>query len=374
MNKQIQPIRSKWKSSMTDRERFNNQMHYKKVDRCFNMEFGYWDENFETWDVFKKNGVENNQQADILFQFDRIETIRANVWLSPPFENKIIDETEDKYIIMNNDGLTAEVPKDGHDTIPHYIKASVQTPDDWKKVKKERLALDESRKVDIENLKKIHKPDRDYPLGVHCGSMIGKIRDMLTFEGLCYAIYDYPKMIEDMVETFCILVEYSLDQLLPHFDFDFASGWEDICFKNGPIVPPKFFRDVVMPRYKRINAKLKKFGIDIWYVDCDGDVRPLLPYFLEGGINCMFPFEVNGCCHPADLLNEYGKDLRIMGGIDKMQLIAGKDAIKAYLESVAPLVERGGYIPFCDHRSPPDVKEENYFYYLDLKEEMFGMK
>ena len=240
MNKQIQPIRSKWKSSMTDRERFNNQMHYKKVDRCFNMEFGYWDENFETWDVFKKNGVENNQQADILFQFDRIETIRANVWLSPPFENKIIDETEDKYIIMNNDGLTAEVPKDGHDTIPHYIKASVQTPDDWKKVKKERLALDESRKVDIENLKKIHKPDRDYPLGVHCGSMIGKIRDMLTFEGLCYAIYDYPKMIEDMVETFCILVEYSLDQLLPHFDFDFASGWEDICFKNGPIVPPKF--------------------------------------------------------------------------------------------------------------------------------------
>ena len=129
-----------------------------------------------------------------------------------------------------------------------------------------------------------------------------------------------------------------------------------------------------MPRYKRINAKLKKFGIDIWYVDCDGDVRPLLPYFLEGGINCMFPFEVNGCCHPADLLNEYGKDLRIMGGIDKMQLIAGKDAIKAYLESVAPLVERGGYIPFCDHRCPPDVKEENYFYYLDLKEEMFGMK
>ena len=36
-------------------------------------------------------------------------------WLSPPFENKIIDETEDKYIIMNNDGLTA-VFKDGHDS------------------------------------------------------------------------------------------------------------------------------------------------------------------------------------------------------------------------------------------------------------------
>ena len=47
--------------------------------------------------------------------------------------------------------------------------------------------------------------------------------------------------------------------------------------------------------------------------------------------------------------------------------------IKAYLESLAPLVERGGYIPFCDHRCPPDVKPDDYLYYLDLKEEMFGM-
>jgi uroporphyrinogen decarboxylase len=55
-------------------------------------------------------------------------------------------------------------------------------------------------------------------------------------------------------------------------------------------------------------------------------------------------------------------------------MIKGKKAIKAYLESVAPLVERGGYIPFCDHRCPPDVKEGDYIYYLDLKERMFGLK
>ena len=181
-------------------------------------------------------------------------------------------------------------------------------------------------------------------------------------------------LVEDMVETCCVLVEQTLDQLLPHFDFDFASGWEDICFKNGPIVTPAFFRDVVMPRYKRIHQKLKAHGVDIWYMDCDGDIRPILDYFLEGGVNCMFPYEVNGCCHPAELLAAYGKDLRIMGGIDKMQLKAGRDAIRAYLESVAPLVERGGYIPFCDHRCPPDVREEDYLFYLDRKRDMFGMK
>jgi hypothetical protein len=63
-----------------------------------------------------------------------------------------------------------------------------------------------------------------------------------------------------------------------------------------------------------------------------------------------------------------------MGGFDKMQLKEGKKAIKAYTKSLVLLVERGGYIPFCDHRCPPDVNPEDYLYYLDLKEQMFGMK
>jgi hypothetical protein len=371
----IKPCRNKWKGTMTDRERFNAQMHYEPVDRCFNMEFGYWNENFKEWSIFVENGITNNNEADIFFNFDRIEVVGGRVWLSPSFPHRVVSETETSRIIMNGDGLLAEVPKDGHDTIPHFLKSSVVTPDDWRKVKEERFRRDDpARKVDIEDLKRRHPVNRDYPLGVNCGSMIGKIRDMLTFEGLAYACYDYPDMVEDMVETCCLLVEDFLDQVLPHIDFDFASGWEDICFKNGPIVSVEFFKNVVMPRYKRIRKRLDEFGIDIWYTDCDGDVRPILPYFLEGGINCLFPFEVNGCSHPGELLEEYGKKLRIMGGVDKIQLGKGKEAIKAYLETLVPLVQRGGYIPFCDHRCPPNVTPADYLYYLDLKEEMFGMK
>jgi uroporphyrinogen decarboxylase len=371
----IIPCRPKWKGTMTDRERFNNQMHYRPIDRCFNMEFGYWNENFSVWSLFVENRITNNNEADLFFNFDTIKDISGRWWLSPPFEQKNVSETADTIIKMNADGLLAEIPKDQHDTIPHYIKASIVTPADWKRCKAERLRRDDpARKKNIEALMKEHPVDRDYPLGVYCGSMIGKIRDMLTFEGLAYATYDYPDMVEDMVETACVLVEDFLDQVLGKIDFDYASGWEDICFKNGPIVSVDFFKNVVMPRYKRISKKLRAHGIDLWYTDCDGDVRPILPYLMEGGINCLFPFEVNGCAHPAELLNRYGKDLRIMGGVDKIQLGKGKKAIKAYLETLVPLVERGGYIPFCDHRCPPNVTPEDYLYYLDLKEKMFGMK
>ena len=369
----ITPCRNPWASTMTSRERFNAQMHYQPIDRCFNMEFGYWEENFTSWDAFVENGITNNSQAHAFFNFDRIEGVHLNTWLSPYFPCEIIEERETTVIRRDSQGLLVEEPKDGHATIPRCIGSSVVTPDDWKRVKEERLSRDNpDRQVDLDALKAQHPTDRDYPLGIHAGSMIGMIRNLLTVEGLAYAMYDYPDMVEDMVEQCCLLVEDAIDIALPAIDFDYASGWEDICFKNGPLVSLDFFKNVVAPRYKRIHKKLEAHGIDLWYTDCDGDVRPILPTLMENGINCLFPFEVMGCAHPGELLDDYGKDLRIMGGVDKIQLAKGKDAIQAYLESLVPYVERGGYIPFCDHRCPPDVSYENYIYYLDLKEKLFG--
>ena len=104
----INPCRPKWKGSMTDRERFVNQMHYKPVDRCFNMEFGYWQENFSQWPLFVENRVTNNAEADVFFNFDTIRNVGGTVWLSPPFENKVVSETSTTFIKMNGDGLLAE--------------------------------------------------------------------------------------------------------------------------------------------------------------------------------------------------------------------------------------------------------------------------
>ena len=65
---EVTPIRPKWKGTMTDRERFVRQMHYQPVDRCFNMEFGYWDENFTSWPIFLDNGITNNERGRPLLQ------------------------------------------------------------------------------------------------------------------------------------------------------------------------------------------------------------------------------------------------------------------------------------------------------------------
>lgn len=394
----ITPVRKEWKSAMSGRERFNRQMHFQSIDRSFNTEFGFWPENYSQWDLFVKNGITNHKEANVFFGFDKLCFGIGSFFIYPPIEEKEIEVRDNTRIIINGDGNLAEVPlAGGGSTIPHFLKPSVTTPDDWKRMKEEHFDVGypgrfpdfgiltgdkgdtrhpfSAHGVALETLRHYVPDDekRDFPLGISCGSMIGKIRDMLTFEGLAYACYDYPDMVEDMVETCCTLVENLLDRVLPYFHFDYAAGWEDICFKNGPIVSIDFFKSVVVPRYKRIRKKLAEHGIDIWYTDCDGDVRPLLPYFLEGGINCLFPFEVNSSGHPGALLDEYQGELRIMGGVDKLRLGEGKEAIRSCLESLEKYVLRGGFIPFVDHMCPPNVKSDDYLYYLDLKEKMFGM-
>ena len=68
----------------------------------------------------------------------------------------------------------------------------------------------------------------------------------------------------------------------------------------------------------------------------------------------------------------YGKDFLLLGGFDKRILARSKAEIEAEVRRLAPLVEEGGYIGFCDHRVPPDVPLENYVHYLATVRRVWG--
>ena len=158
----ITPIRKPWKGTMTDRERFNRQMHYQSVDRCFNMEFGYWEENFSLWDIFVKNNVKTNHEADILFAFDKISVIGGNIFMHPHMQERTVEIRANTKVIMNSDGLMAEVPLEGGgSSVPHYLESSIKTPEDWKRIKEEHFNRKHpDRKINIAKLKERHLPDK----------------------------------------------------------------------------------------------------------------------------------------------------------------------------------------------------------------------
>ena len=62
----------------------------------------------------------------------------------------------------------------------------------------------------------------------------------------------------------------------------------------------------------------------------------------------------------------------MMGGFDKHILARSPSEIEAEVQRLAPLVEEGGFIGFCDHRVPPDVPLANYLTYLECVRRVWG--
>ena len=130
------------------------------------------------------------------------------------------------------------------------------------------------------------------------------------------------------------------------------------------------FREFMLEPYKKITSLFHDHGIHLIFVDSDGDSDPLIPLWLEGGVTGFYPIERASGMDAVTLRKEYGRQLRLLGGIDKRAMAAGPAAIDAELAAVQPLLLDGGYIPWCDHLVPPDVPFENYMYYVQRMKEL----
>jgi uroporphyrinogen decarboxylase len=354
-----------------------NCFNFKPVDRIPDWEFGAWNDNFPVWqEQGMPEWVKSNVEFDVYFGLETYEAgPPMRIDLMPQFEHKVIKEDDRTRIIQDGSGAIMQASKVGS-TIPHFIEFPVKTKDDWEKIKEEKYNLDTPERWDTSEEEwekistRIEKSKK--PVQVVCGGFYGFVRSLMGVENTSVAFALEPDMIDDIIETRCLMIEKALDNALPHCSPDVATWWEDMCFNHGPLISPEMFIEFMVPRYKRITDKLKEHGITVNILDCDGNIHQLVKPWLEAGINCMFPLEIRGGTDPYRLREEFGNEVLLKGGVDKTMLET-KDKIHEELDRITPLVEQGGYIPHVDHRVPPNITLENFKYYLKKKRERFGI-
>ena len=135
---------------------------------------------------------------------------------------------------------------------------------------------------------------------------------------------------------------------------------------HGPMISPRHFREFILSSYKRLTRFLKRNGVKLVGVDTDGDASALIPLFIEGGVNLLFPLEVQSGMDAISMRDEYGKKLAFIGNIDKRIIAGDREAIRKEVEYKLSIVDEGGYIPSFDHIVPSNVSFDNYSYYIDL--------
>lgn len=371
---------------MNNRERTKAVLNYEDYDRLPIVHFGYWKETLIKWqqeghlteeeirDVSDGSEKDLNIARKLGFDYNWYTVFMPVTGLYPAFEPKILEILPDGFTkTINSDG-TIILQREGAGSIPANVGHLLTDRRSWEELYKPRLQFspERIRRDALEALR--YDGERENPLGIYIGSLFGQIRNWMGVEGVSYLYVDDEELYEEIINTLGELCYRVAQEILSTgVSFDFAHYWEDICFKNGPLVKPSVFSEKVGPHYKRINELIQKSGINIISVDCDGLIDSLIPIWLSNGVNTMFPIEIGTWNADIKKWREiYGKELRGVGGMNKNVFSQDYAAIDAEIERLKPQVEMGGFIPCPDHRIPPDAKWENVQYYCDRMRTIFG--
>ncbi|HOC02939.1 MAG TPA: uroporphyrinogen decarboxylase family protein [bacterium] len=377
---------------MTNRERVKSILHYEDYDKMPLVHFGFWTETLQLWasqGYIRKEIAENwgdgnsfdDEISKILgFDFDWYSVFHPKLGLLPAFENKIIEELPDgTKKILNGEGVIT-LYRPGAGSIPADVDHLLKDRKSWEQLYLPKLQWSPDRvfKADVRvnggmvpfekgGMEFLKSDKRQFHYGLYCGSLYGWVRNWLTMEGACYLLVDDEPLFDEIIETNAEICYKAVKTTLETgAKFDFGHFWEDICFKNGPLIAPDVFRKKIGPYYRKICDVLNKYGINIVSVDCDGCIDTLVPTWLENGVNTMFPIEVGTWGGSIKKWRQkYGKDIRGVGGVNKVVFSKDKGAVDEEIKRICELVEMGGYIPCPDHRIPPDAKWENVVYYCE---------
>lgn len=359
------------RTPMTARERFHATFRYGEPDRVFLMPQWTFNDTRQRW---LREGMPWDQHFNTYFGFDRMELVPLNVGIWPPLETKVIEQTAHWRITEDELGGQVKSWSDRELGMSQWLRPPVRDRDTWEKLKA-RLNPDAPNRYPEywDHLKKSYR-DRDFPLGINAGSYYGWIRNWVGMENLALWYYDQPDLVREMTEhlaDFILrLTARALDEIP---DLDYAQMWEDMAMKTGPLISPQLFRDFMLAPMKRVTKVLHEAGIDIIMVDSDGKVDELIPLWLEAGVNLIYPLEVAADCDARCYRQQFGREVLLMGNIDKRALRDGCDKAiieREVLSKVPELVRDGGFSPMVDHAVPPDVPFENFKYYIDLIHEV----
>lgn len=357
---------------MNNEQRFLRTMRFEAVDHPpLSGVGGPWPSTRRRWeqeglpagvDLAEYFGLEPERRAAV-----GIETL----W-HPPFKERILEETGDYIVKIDRHGVKVRNYKD-EVSMPEHLAYPIRGPEslpwlrerlDWNTPGRIRPGWEEDAR---------RRSAAGTLMTCNGGTYFAFLNEHMGTETLMYAYFDHPEFVHEVNNLLCTLCEKALTLALSVVPLDFVGYHEDMGFKTASLISPDMFREFMMPYYKRVTAITDKHGIDLHMMDSDGNIRELIPLWLECGINIMLPMEAAAGMDVVALRREFGRDLRMIGGFDKRILASSPAAIRAEVERIRPVIEEGGYIPSCDHGVPHDVPLQNYACLVNTLKSLYGM-
>lgn len=308
-------------------------------------------------------------------------SIGVNFRMMPEFEEKVVEDLGDTWIVQDWKGNVCEISKefdtsylrDAIDFVTRrWIRCPVENRDDWEAMKKRYVVETPGRFPDdlVERGRALR--GRTYPSGIVFHGPFWQLREWLGFEGLCMLFLDDPDLTREMVDFWEDFVARLLERIFDHYVPDYILICEDMAFKEKPMIGPDMCREFLLGCWGRWGEMAKQAGVPIYEVDSDGHAGQLIPVWMKAGINCNSPQEVAAGNDLPAYRKQFGTRMAYRGGVDKRAMAKGGAVLEAEIDRLRPTIDAGGYIPGCDHGIPPDVSWPNFVEYCRLLAEATG--
>ncbi len=353
-------------TTYTERERFLRTMRYQPVDRRPLNLVGPWQDTLARW---QREGMPEGTDLDAYFGVQplRVRNISGNMGPFPPFETRTLSEDDTFRVFLDGYGRTVRDFKT-HTSMPEWLSFPVQSSDDLRRVLDEhydpaylteRFAGDWERKAR-------EAAASDDVIMVDGGCYYWTLRSLAGVEYASYLFYDAPELVAELFRRYCAVVLEGIRRAGEIATIDVIGFGEDIGFKTGPLISPAMFRAFILPCYRQAMELAHALDVEFTWYDSDGDLRQLIPDYLSIGINNVSPCEVAAGMAPVELRRTFGRELRMVGGIDKREIAKGRAAIDAEFARLRPVIIEGGYVPAIDHSIPADVSWDDYQYFMEV--------
>lgn len=321
---------------------------------------------------WRQAGATEKEINGTAFNFDYVESIHVGNTDVFGGQKPVILEDNDEYTLSTDElGRRMKLVKSSA-SIPLPLDHPVETMEDWLKIK-ELYTFNENRITQDMLQKAKERQDQGALIILPMPGGFDLPRQLLGEEKLCYALYDSPEMIRDMLDTAADTVLKVAERMIEVIDIDWLSVHEDMAGKSGPLVGPGMFDEFIIPYYRKVWDMVRLTGTEIFSQDSDGNMDAVIESTMKGGVNQMYPMEPAAGMDIVEVRKKYGSSLLLKGGLDKHALRKDKNAILSELEyKLKPDMQKGGIAFALDHRIPNGVTMENYKFYVKTAQEMLG--
>jgi len=280
---------------------------------------------------------------------------------SPQFPVEVLHEDREYIIERNAFGGVRRNHRD-RSTTPQIMDYPCKSREDWEKLKPRLQASD--RRVDWVSGLQAFQLERSRGRFITYNAAVGydKIQSYVASVRLLKAVIMEPDWVKDMYTTDAKLAMEMCERMIDGgFEFDGAYLFCDLGYRNGLFFSPRHYREQLHPVFKELCDYFKSRDMPV-ILHCCGQVKDLIPYFIEEGITCLQPLEVKAGMDLIELKNRYGDKMCFMGGID-VRLMAQEDPApleKEIREKIQVAKKGGGYIYHSDHSVPKNVSLKQY--------------